>query len=115
MPPVSVRMIAPPGALMPTAWPLASSYLGREQIAFVEIVIRTRGFELFAELGKVAQQHVDQSVGTERKCVRTVFAHLAAELDHGLDVVGPAVLIVVAQAIQRGALRDRRPRRRPCR
>ena len=50
--------------------------------------------------GMVADDDVDQPVGSEHGGVGTMFAHVTFELEEGFDFLGLAVAVGVAQAVE---------------
>jgi hypothetical protein len=85
--------------------------LRRQQIAFVNVVQRTRRLRGFVHLCVVAEDDVDQAVGTKRHGVRTVLRGIARELQQRIDRINMMISIGIADSIQPqpiGAFADRK-------
>ena len=91
------------GALIPTAWPLASSIFGRDQLAVVVMMVRAGRRDRPFDERMIADHDVDQPVGAEHRRVRSMLAHAAFELDEHVNLLGLAIAVGIGEPIERGA------------
>ncbi len=83
---------------------------GLDHVAFIHKAMRTLFRGRRGQLGLIAADQVDPSVGTQPQAVRSVFFHRPGELDDRRHGVRHPVAILVLSSVQSRSLRSVRGR-----